>query len=321
VWLLRQDITGAVSPNFRVWRSRSNAGWLTIAVVAAREWRTPVAPQILGSVDVPPGGRAKLSGRLKLALPLLGSLALVFGSFFADPRMPLSAPARLFEWAIDMSTSRVASDECLASRVIEYGTHASVDALPGKYASEELSWRGLSAVPGMVATLYDHLGSAAARDDYVDGVSRWTDDSGLLRLVGTANDRFQSGILGILTRVSRAGGEQPVLKAWAAYRHSPRLSQAAASMLDCFRMNRKELIGPNVGAGCARAGEVCENGICLRLFGERCAVGNECLSSTCEAGRCCQSLGEACAADQCCGTNLCIDGRCTPGAPSAAGTP
>jgi hypothetical protein len=286
-------------------------GWLVIANTLRRWWRG-LGVQSAAPVDVPERPPLKLTRKqvLVLSWPLLGSLTLLGGRFLADPRMPLSGPARLAEWLVDISTTRVASNECLASRVVEYGSHGGLDALPGSYASSELDSRGRAVVPGVVATLYDHLDADAARDDYVDGVRRWTNNPGIIRLVGTVNNRFQSGIIDLLVRVGRSGGKQPVLQAWSEYRYSLRLSQTATSILACFRLNQPELIGPNVGVGCSRAGEVCENGSCRRILGEHCTTAKECFSNACEANLCCQPLGQDCAGNECCAKATCVDGRC-----------
>jgi hypothetical protein len=300
-------------------------GWLVVANTVRKSRRSPDMPSTTTDASAGTAGAPPLKlgwgQMLVLGLPLFASLILLGGRFLADPRMPLSAPARLAEWLVDIATTRVASDECLAARVVEYGSHGGLDALPGSDASKVLNSRGRDAVPGMVAILYDHLDADAARDDYVDGVRRWTDDSGMLRLVGTANNRFQSGILDLLVRVSRTSGKQPVLQAWSKYRYSPRISQTATSILDCFRLNRPELIGPNVGVGCARPGEVCENGNCRRIFGEQCAASNECVSGTCEGGLCCQPLGENCGGEECCAKAMCVDGRCSKQKAGSASAP
>jgi hypothetical protein len=191
---------------------------------------------------------------------------------------------------------------------LDYHDARGLDILPAEPAMRELESRGRGAVAGMVATLEDALTCDAARADYVR--SLWIDNPGLVSLAQSRATSFRGGIVYLLTRVTELGAGESPLRAWSTYPHSAYLRGVASSYLDCLKMNRRDMVGPSVGVGCARAGEICDHGVCHLVLGEHCTSAGQCFSNACEAAVCCQPAGEDCSERECCASGTCVEGHC-----------
>jgi hypothetical protein len=132
----------------------------------------------------------------------------------------LSFPYKLFEWPLAWSTNFIASDECLASRVIEYRWLNGISKIIGEPALNELAFRGKAALPGMSATLYDSLDlEALSPGFYARRYTGYYEKSA----VSDYSDRARYGVSVLLAQGGKYGGPQPVLRAWKTRAPAPEL--------------------------------------------------------------------------------------------------
>jgi hypothetical protein len=277
----------------------SVAGW-TVLWRVRRRWQLSSAAE---RQRRPPGFMA-----VRWVIPCFVALLLA-RPWVPNTNLLLSFPYKLFEWPLAWSTNFIASDECLASRVTEYGYGwlYGIAHIIGEPAYNELKFRGKAAVPGISAALYDSLDLEAISPGFY--ARRYTgfysEDA-----VTDYEYRARDGISFLLTQVGKYGGPQPVLHAWKTRGPAPELRGEADHVLTCIRIGRQSLIDKATGPGCALPGEFCENDKCYKIFGEHCTLGSECYSNTCEGHTCCQPLGEACNGSECCTGAACSAGRC-----------
>ncbi len=124
-------------------------GPVATAVGLSRRGSASVATSTLTDVARPP-----VLGRAVALLAMIGVLAVVamvaLRSFLIDNCWPYaSAPYRFVELVVTDQVDAIATDECLASRALEYGP---MD-LSVKRPARQLRERGVTAVPGVVAVV------------------------------------------------------------------------------------------------------------------------------------------------------------------------
>ena len=167
---------------------------VSAALVAGVAWRR----RHLG-VPLPWRAKSWFRGRW---LVLCASLVLAARPWISNTNWLVSGPFEIAEGAVDASTNYIASDQCLASRVIEYSAAARISAslswIVGEGARNELDWRGARAVPGISELLNDRLDLDALQPDYLQNhrssfYGRGTPE--------TIRSRAISGIRGLLTDV------------------------------------------------------------------------------------------------------------------------
>jgi len=229
----------------------------------------------------------------------------------------LSWPYDLAEAAVDLPTVFIASDECLAARVMEYDTYLGVSSFIGEPAYDELEHRGAAAVPGMARLLSQQLDRDALRPGFFN---RHQSEFEAKASVYAVYERAQFGARFLITQIAKYGGAHPVLQTWAEHAPTPALRAKATMALECVQLKRQSVLTA-YSASCAAPGEVCTGGRCSKIFGEQCQGGIESFSNTCAAGRCCQPLGEACTGTECCSPGTCTAGRCVVREPITGAPP
>lgn len=122
-------------------------GWRFSGVERGNDWRA-----LLGRVVEPKRRMARVV-QIGLLVVVLGSSLVVGGrSLMNNSSTSLVELAYdLFEYAVPDQIVKLASDECLMARVLEYGINDQYQA--GQDAVAELEARGSSAVGGVVSTL------------------------------------------------------------------------------------------------------------------------------------------------------------------------
>jgi len=206
----------------------------------------------------------------------------------------------------------VASDECLAARVLEYKVMSSgLSSYVGQPARHELEFRGVAAVPGMARFLSQQLELDALRPGFS---ARHQSELYGTDTIYAISNRADYGVRFLIAQIAKHGGADPVLRTWAERGPSPGLRAKATMALECVKRNRQSLLNAS-RVSCAAPGEVwCTAGRCPMGLGEKCNADSECFSDACQTGHCCQPLGEACTAGtQCCAPGVCMQGQCVLG--------
>jgi hypothetical protein len=103
--------------------------------------------------EAPMGGRSPPSRLLVvggLACAFVATTVLGARYFISDEHSRLSAPYRLFEFLVPDQIELIASDDCLAQRVLEYGDS---DPFVGRPAARKLASRGSWGIDAVVTRL------------------------------------------------------------------------------------------------------------------------------------------------------------------------
>lgn len=125
--------------------------------------------------------------------------------WFSSTAFILSWPYELVEVAVELPTFFVASDECLAARVMEYDTHRGLSSYVGQPARRELEHRGAAAVPGMARVLSEMLDLDALKSDFRkrnQGVFESETDVYSINQIATFGAKL------LVAKIAKYGGDQ-----------------------------------------------------------------------------------------------------------------
>jgi hypothetical protein len=156
-----------------------------------------------------------------------------------------NAPYRFALYLFDRVTMGIASDECLAWRVIDY--HAAAARLPAHNRDGHGNYQ-----PDMMKILVSEPGSEASSVLGTRGASRYEGEFRTLAWVLEKGDRVEQQVAAqvLFPRAAYDAGAHPVVVKWATSTSKPAGQREVKVMLACVRKNRRDLIGARVDDEC-----------------------------------------------------------------------